>query len=131
MASVETEMHKALTFVSESSRSDLLIRLLAQARLELAHERTFNNIFESQMVALRRISKNGGSEPKQTAISDYEFIQDLYPEQHGKRSFEAWLGYLKASGLVTETEDRIALTEMGSDFLMFIEAKYPAVKRPI
>jgi len=58
---VERQLHTALANVNVKAeeKPDLLVRLLAQAQLEATFERTYNVIFGSQILLLRRLNERG------------------------------------------------------------------------
>jgi hypothetical protein len=53
---LERQFHTSLEYIEGDKRKDVLVRLLAQARLETAFERIYRLIFGSQIALLKRLN---------------------------------------------------------------------------
>jgi hypothetical protein len=56
---VEARLHSDLLVIDPAKREAVLVRALADARLSGGHEFTYNRIFGSQILALRRLNSAG------------------------------------------------------------------------
>lgn len=126
---IEKRILSDLTVVDSGKRVEVLTRLLAQARLMASHERVFAAIFGSQLNVLQRLAREGALSA--AVVRDYyQLVQSTFGDAHRDRPFEMWIGYLARQQLLTLTEERIEITDLGRDFLDYIAAAYPGVFRP-
>ena len=77
---------------------DLRCRVDAFAERLISFERTYRNIFGSQLEALGRANAHGISEEELKNV--FQRYKDAMPDIHGKRTFEQWLGFLRNDGLI-------------------------------
>lgn len=120
IGNLERELHSNLKAIKEN-QIDLLIRNLAQARLEAAFGIIYAGIFGSQIVGLTALE----ARRKVTASEAYAFYQEFekkYPEIYNGYGFSGWLGFLKQRGLVEAVGDDIRITPLGDDFLKWLKA---------
>jgi hypothetical protein len=120
IGNLERELHVNLKNVTEN-QVDILIRNLAQARLETAFGIVYAGIFGSQIVGLNELA----ARRKVAATEAYTFYQEFekkYPEIYAGYGFSGWIGFLKDRGLVAQTGDDIRITPLGDDFLTWLRA---------
>lgn len=130
MALIEKSIHEALQIYNPDSHVDLLVRQLAQSRLEGVFERVYGPIFGSQILGLRALAaKPAGKVLRGEAL---QFFDELKSKSviSADIAFEAWLQYLVAFDLVKKTDDEVSITDVGRDFLMFLSAKGLPENRP-
>lgn len=129
MAAIEKQLHDSLALIAEEKQTDVLIRLLAQSRLETAHEQTFLQIFGSQLALLRKM-QSAGSRSLEEIERDFSFAKLEHPDAHSNRTFEEWLGFLLIRGLLRPAGKMQEITDLGRDFLMYLDARHYGHTRP-
>ena len=102
---------------TDKERVSVLVRALATTRIELEFNSIANIIFGSQINLLVQLVGTRSGISRQQAESVFEQAQKSFPELHGSRKFQEWFAYLQASNLVTFSEDRIDISQVGKDFL--------------
>jgi hypothetical protein len=106
---------------SEDVKRAWLIRGIAVARLERAHEITYRLIMGSQ-IALLLQANSGSTVDIDAARAIYDEAKAKYPELYKTFDFDNWLVWPKNSGLTKEEQDAsnktlIKITDVGKDFL--------------
>lgn len=97
-----------------------MIRALAEARLAAFFENTYGLIFGSQILGLRQLNGCDSVSIDEARAFFEENARKLHPKEYGNSDFEAWFSYLLGRGLASRSDDRIAITPMGREFLHFI-----------
>ncbi|HMJ44397.1 MAG TPA: hypothetical protein VK522_19190 [Pseudolabrys sp.] len=124
MAEIEKSIHQALELYDSNKQVDLLVRHLAQSRLETVFERIYGAIFGSQILGLRALANTGGgSVSKEEAIKFFDDVKSKYPEFYGKSTFEDWISFLRSFELVRDNGNSVEITELGRDFLLYLTAR--------
>jgi hypothetical protein len=119
VARIENEMRAELKAVEPEKWSEVLLRDLAQARLERGHEYIYNRIFGSQIGFLKRLNEV----PRLTVDQAREFFKpyaDQFPQVYSEYGFDGWLHFLTVSALVERKGDDLEIGEIGRDFLVYI-----------
>lgn len=119
IAELEVALHAELAKKQNSNKIDLLIRLLAENRLELNFERIYQAIFGSQIRWLRIL--NGRTHI--TMVEAKEFFLGYkkdYPPTLKKYDFDIWFGYLINTRLINKNETTLEITDQGRYFLTYI-----------
>ncbi len=108
---------------------NLLVRALAQSRLESKFGYTYALIFGSQirglveLAARRRVSADDALSFYNEAISqNREFYQGY--------GFGGWLGFLKRNDLIAQDDEGVTITEIGEDFLRWLQAMRLPTNKP-
>jgi hypothetical protein len=99
----------------------LLIRNLAQARLEAQFGKIYAVIFGSQIHGLVEL-KARRKIPTAQALAYYQEYEKANPEMYRGYGFAGWIGFLRNTGLITQTDDDVVITEVGDDFLSWLDA---------
>lgn len=123
MSEVERRLLADLDSTPDEKRLPLLVRLLAQARIELACERIYSIIFGSQIRGLRELEKAGGQVPIKDAQEFFGSVKTEFPEFYDKIDFWDWISYLTRSDLVVTSTEDVELTPFGRDFLLYLAAR--------
>jgi hypothetical protein len=126
---MESALRTQLNQVDRNNREAVLLRALSTARLDGGHEFTYNRIFGSQITALKRLNEVG-----QATVDDarafFAPYASQFPQLYSTYGFDSWLGFLTNSGLVTQTGNTIAITDIGRDFLLYITDKRLLENKP-
>jgi hypothetical protein len=108
---------QTLNLKSESEQIDVLIRVLSFSRLEVEFNNISYFIFGSQIYLLIQLS----STTQGIALAQAEVIfnqaKDKFPALHEDRTMNDWLNYLSSHNLITRTNEKIDITQYGTDFL--------------
>jgi len=131
MEEIEVSIHKDLQHFDATSRVDLLVRHLAQTRLERVFERVYGGIFGSQIALLAALSTKSETSPLSEATKWFEETKAKNPYAYAETSFERWVGFLTSFDLVRVEQAMISITETGRDFLVFLNANQLATAKPL
>jgi hypothetical protein len=128
IATVERDLHAKLPLLTVDP-VDVLIRNLAQARLEAAFGYIYVGIYGSQLNGLIALQARRRV-PTSEAYLFYREVEIKYPEHFGERGFSGWLEFLKFHRLVRHDGDDLVITEFGDDFIMWLKAKKLTTSKP-
>jgi hypothetical protein len=128
IGNLERELHVLVRKLTVEPK-DVLIRNLAQARLEAAFGLFYAGIFGSQIAGLVALEARG-KVPISEAHSFYLEFEKLYPEIYSKYGFSGWLGFLRDRKLITRDEKDVSITPLGLDFLDWLRAKALSFNKP-
>ncbi|XVJ69678.1 MAG: hypothetical protein HEQ39_08495 [Rhizobacter sp.] len=127
--SVVADLDK-LPLKSDSERIVLLRRAIASLNVELEYTRVAHIIFGSQLNFLVQLAGTRNGLPRSHAENMYSEAVKNFPDVYANRQFGSWMDYLIFHGLVVLREDRIDITQYGTDFLKYlVDARlaYPRV----
>jgi hypothetical protein len=65
-----------------------------------------------------------------TAQAVAYFEEKTNPEFYKGYGFAGWIGFLRNNQLITQTEDDVVITDIGNDFLIWLEATKLSPNRP-
>ncbi len=119
---IEARIRDELKSFESEKKEAVLLRALAQSRLESGHEFTYNRIFGSQILALKRLNEVG----RVTVDDALEFFKpyaEQFPAVYRSYGFEGWLGFLKNNALVQQNDNILEITHFGRDFLIYVTEK--------
>jgi len=102
---------------TDNEKIDILVRSLANSRLELEFNKIAYLVFGSQISLLIRLSSSSQGLHVTQAEIIFNQAKDKYPDFHTNRSLNDWLGYLLATNLINQTTEGINITQYGKDFL--------------
>lgn len=97
---------------------EIMIHGVASLNIQLAHERTYRNIFGSQVNALVSMNVAGGAS-EDTLKQIYAQAAAQYVELYKTYSFDAWIAFLVTSGLASRIENHYQTTAYGRGFLKY------------
>ena len=118
---LERQLHTNLQYIDSDKRLDLLLRLLAQTRLEAAFERIYRLIFGIQIAILKRLN-----EKSSIIIDEASSIFLTYASQFQELQgygFDSWLSFLVSNELIRKTTTSLEIADIGRDFLLYLVAK--------
>src|SRR4030042_2595058 len=98
----------------------LLIRLLATCQTTLEFHSTSIAIFGSQLYLLVRLAGTTQGISCTEAETIFKQAQDKFPDLHKNRTFSDWLNYLLTKHLIVQTNEKIDITQYGTDFLKYL-----------
>jgi hypothetical protein len=119
--SLEKTLHSQLEYTKEGERTDLLVNRLAVAQLASVFERVYGAIFGSQIAGLRTLANAGGTLTTADALRYFDEAKSNKPEL--KVEFGAWLEFLRAFSLIKIENEKISITDLGRDFLLYLTAQ--------
>lgn len=108
---------QAFSLKNEDEKISVLARTLATTRVALEFNNIANSIFGSQITLLVQLSGTHSGITKNQAEVIFEQAKTQFPELHGDRKLDDWLVYLRSSNLINSTENKIDITQFGTDFL--------------
>lgn len=125
IASIEASISATLSVSTASTevKQAWIVRNLAVARIERAHEITYRLIMGSQ-IALLLHANTGVPVEMSVARSIYDDAKAAYPEIYKAFEFQNWLVWPANSGLTTleQVVDRmvVQITDIGKEFLHYL-----------
>lgn len=128
---IENNLRAALADYNPDKHIDLLLRNLAQARVERGFEYVHSEIFDSQVKGLRELQSAGGTIARVEAERYFEQVQAKFPEAFANTTFEHWFAFVHRNLLADEHNGQIVLTDVGRDFLEFVQNYKAGVVRPL
>jgi hypothetical protein len=128
IANIEREIFERLKSIT-AEPVDVLVRNLAQARLEAAFGFIYAGIFGSQIRGLIALEARRKI-PTDEAFRFYKEIEAQYPEIYAGYGFVGWIGFVKSRGLVAQVADDVAITAFGDDFLRWLQATQLTINKP-
>lgn len=128
IANLERDIHSRLKSVT-ADPTDVLVRNLAQARLEAAFGYTYAGIFGSQIRGLIEL-KARRKVPTDEALNYYRQVESMFPEFYAGYGFAGWLGFLKNHLLVGQEDRDVFITDIGDDFMLWLQAKQLSINKP-
>jgi len=102
---------------TDTEKIEILIRSLANSRLEIEFNKIAYIIFGSQLNLLVHLSSTIQGIPLDHASIIFKQAQEKYPDFHANRLLTDWLNYLISQNLITQTNEKIEITQYGIDFL--------------
>lgn len=128
---LEAKLRDGLDDYNLEMHIDLLLRNLAQARIKRAFESVYAEIFDSQMKGLIELRNASGTIDRADAEQDFAQVKLKFPDAFGSASFDQWFNYAQRNLLAQETHGKIVLTQVGRDFLEFVQAYKVGIVRPL
>lgn len=120
---VETNLRKQVDeFSSDSSeREKMLVKVLAAHQIALDFEKIYRAIFGSQLTMLQSLTASSSVfEDPETYRPYYEQAKSKLPDFYGSYTFENWLSFLQSQVLITQQNQKIAITVRGKEFLKYL-----------
>lgn len=116
---IEERIRREAETVEATKREALFLRLLAQSRLQAGHEFTYNRIFGSQILGLKRLNEVGRARVDD-AREFFKPYAEQFPQVYASYGFDGWFGFLKGNALIAQTGNTIEITEFGREFLLYL-----------
>ena len=104
----------------DTEKIEVLVRSFAISRLEIEFNNISNAIFGSQIYLLIQLSST--TQGMTLTQAEIIFIQakDRFPALHENRTLIEWLNYLIVHNLIIRTDEKIDITQYGTDFLKYL-----------
>lgn len=131
VSAIEGNLRAALADYKPDKHIDLLLRNLAQARVERGFEYIHSEIFDSQVKALIELRSAGGTIARAEAERYFEQVRTKFPDAFANTTFDQWFAFVRRNLLAEERNGEIVLTDVGRDFLDFVQAYKAGVIRPL
>jgi hypothetical protein len=108
--------------VDPARATDQLLHLLAIAAVTIRFERTYSDIFGSQIQILQHLSNVGTAGATQSQLRPfYDAAAQRYPDVYRNYAFDAYLNYLiNTAQLVSHNGDRLVIDFAGREFLSYL-----------
>lgn len=119
IARIEKDLHLSIQAYPEDQRTDIALRVLAEARLMLLFERMYRVMFGSQIAGLKRLNERT-TVPLVEAIGYFEQVKEAYPDFYKDFGFADWIRFLQRENLVVVTEETVEITDLARDFLLYL-----------
>ena len=119
IANLVEQLRKNLSGFVAEAHDEVLLRDLAAARVQLAHERTYRLIYGSQIAALERLEV-AGSATVEEARDFYTRETADFSDFYRGIGFDRWVQFLTRFELVTVDASSFRITDLGRDFLAYV-----------
>lgn len=118
---LEATLIRDLKPIDDQQRIPILVHQLAVARLGRQFESIYSVIFGSQLEGLKRLRDNGGQTSLDQAEQFFERVKVEHPDFYASSSFTEWFQFLQRSELATLVGSSVSLTELGREFLVYVD----------
>lgn len=115
---LETVLLEKLQESEPQARVPMLLRALAETRINLAFEIVYRVIFGSQ-IAFLRILHPATRLPRSAAFEAFHSRAMEIPDM-AVYGFDNWLAFLRGNGLVNVEGEAIEITNLGRDFIVYM-----------
>jgi hypothetical protein len=116
--------------LTDNESVEVLVQHLATAQLFHAAEKMYRLIFGGQIGILKHLNLYGPKDSNELR-SFYETARANFPTVLNAYPFEAYIGFLKNSGLIMTNDNvRYAITPLGKDFLQWMAAESAPETKP-
>jgi len=114
--SIKTNL-QTFNLKDDIEKIEVLTRALANSRVEIEFNNISYVIFGSQINLLIRLAGTTQGISLAQAETIFKQAQDNFPALHETRTLNEWLNYLIANKLVIRSDEKIDITQYGTDFL--------------
>lgn len=119
------EAEKNIRIVAEQNQKNdpagFMAKLIGVGLVGFLYELTWAYIYRSQLLMLIEMNRNAGWLSVHNAKAFYDRAAVESPEVYAKYSYEQWLGFMKAQGLILQhPSDMLEITVRGKDFLKYL-----------
>lgn len=116
---LEDSLRKELQSLDESQRMPVLLKALAQSRLEGAFNLVYANIFGSKIRALRMLNERGGRIDRASAEKNFNELKSNTPAIQDW-TLDFYLQFLRRYLFMDEISGYFILTDFGREFLAYL-----------
>lgn len=117
---------------TESDTARILIKHLAAARIISEFEQIYNFIFGSQILLLKRLNEVAGQGAPEEYIAEfYREWKNSYEDQLRPWSLDQYLVFLKNRALITQSDGRYHISNLGVEFLAWMARVGRSENRPL
>jgi len=113
----EQSIEQQVKHFTDNEKITALTRELATTRIALEFNNIAQVIFGSQVTLLVQLSSTHNGISKQQAVEIFEQAQATFPKLHKEKTFDDWIAYLYSNNLITYAENKIDITQFGTDFI--------------
>ncbi len=125
---LEREIHVQLKQVT-ADPVDVLVRNLAQARLEARFGFIYAGIFGSQIKVLIELGARRVVSSEE-AYNFYVEYEKRFPDVYIGYGFPGWINFLINHGLIVQNGSQVAVTDFADDFLIWLRATQLTINKP-
>ncbi len=115
---------------SEEEKVRVLAKHHASLQIRSAYNEIYFRIFGSQILLLQALNNQSEHVEERFFKTFYESAKKENPEFYSQYSFESYVNFLKAVGLINLKSDKYFLTTLGRGFLIHIAEFGLDIKRP-
>ncbi|MBZ9859728.1 hypothetical protein [Mesorhizobium sp. CA12] len=126
---VEETILNDLKKIEPDHRMEILVKHLVVARLARHFEGVFASIFGSQVEGLKRLRDNGGQTSLDQATLYFESVKARYPQFYSDIEFQQWFRFLQTTGVAENIGTSVNITELGREFLIFVDQEKAGFSR--
>lgn len=101
----------------DSKKIEILIRAVADSRIQIEFTYLAYTILGSQIFLLMHLSGTSQEIDLSQAEEIFKKAQESFPTMHANRTVNDWLKYLITTNLIIQTDNKIKITQYGTDFL--------------
>ena len=121
-----------LSFVEVDKKIPVLVRRLAVAQFASYFENTYGLIFGSQIEFLQKLQSTELMS-KEVAMTIYTntFLQRYQLSESNQYSFANWAGFITSRKLVDVVDSDFRITELGKEFLLYLQGQGHTIKKAL
>jgi predicted transcriptional regulator len=106
-----------LNIDSDENKVKVLATHYADLQIRSTYIQINSSIFNSQLLLLQALNTQTSNVELSFFDSYYKAAKNSHPDQYETYSFEAWLNYMKSSGLIITEDEKYIITAFGRGFL--------------
>jgi len=126
---IKEDLKKRTISYSSTPTEEVLLHQLAAAQVLAWFEKIYNTLFGSQITLLETLNGNRIGITYPIASQFFERVKSRYPSELGSWNIDSYLSYLIISNLIIQQDDKVCITTLGVDFLMWLtKSGYPKTK---
>ncbi|MEE3626793.1 hypothetical protein UCD39_22915 [Nitrospirillum sp. BR 11752] len=121
---IKSEIDSKSISSNTDEKIDYLVTHLAILRVISEFSNIFSVIFSSQISAMREMRVRGFLD-KSSVMEFFNAAKAKYPEVYSNYSFDNWASFLINKGLVHSANDIFSITDLGREFLRYVDIARP------
>lgn len=110
---------------------DVLIHQLAAAQVLNWFDKTYNTLFGSQITLLKILNASLRGLNHIESSQFFDVVKSKYPTEFGSWDINTYLNYLTTSGLIIRNEDKILISKLGNEFLVWLTKSGYSESKPL
>ena len=127
---IRDTVKKELEDYPEKDRSEILVAAVAKERLLRHFTAAYSNMFGSQIRSLEILNQRNGRITLDEASKEYSELQKEIPEL-SSWTLERYISYLRRFQLIDLDSENIFLTDIGRDFIIWLNAVGADKNKPL
>ncbi len=127
---LERILRQQFSMIPDDDRVDRLVLELSQARLTAHFERVYRVIFGTQILCLRRLNERKSPVGLDDLKAFFSENTAPFPATYEHYGFDGWSAFMLNEMLIRNNGERIEISPVGKDFLLYMTVKGMSEEKP-